>query len=210
MMPLFTRSSYTPNQIALLDGLQTQMHELERWQVNMQVSQQHRDAGNVHLDLLRFLYLLEGVHGSDVTRLHIMSQQSVASVGDGVGLLASDEASCQRDQHQCGYLDLIHTTIQTLMTRHLVPQASAQRVLTTLATIHQLAQSIQQETTSLTPFSKLNTLTLQRLTVLEVQTDTLLNGTDLDGDGTIDAVPGEAATAQLYGYVQQLGAIQLS
>ena len=46
--------------------------------------------------------------------------------------------------------------------------------------------------------------------MLEVQTDALLNGSDINGDGNIDAVPGEAANAQLYGYLQQLGAIQLS
>lgn len=210
MLPLFTRSPYTPNQIALLAGLQTQMHELERWQVNMLVSQQHTDAGNVHLDLLRFLYLLEGSHGADVTRLHIMSQQSVTSVGDGVGLLSVNQANCQHNASQCGYLDLIDATVQTLLTRHLVSHASAQRILTTLATMHQLTQSIQQETLSMTTFSKLNKPTLYALTTLEVQIDTLLNGTDVDGDGSIDAIPGEAATAQLYAYVQQLGAIQLA
>lgn len=210
MLPLFSRSPYTPNQIALMSGLQTQMHELERWQVNMLVSQQHTDAGNVHLDLLRFLYLLEGSHGADVTRLHIMSQQSVTSVGDGVGLLSVNQASCQHNASQCGYLDLINATVQMLLTRHLVSHTSAQRVLTTLATMHQLTQSIQQETLSLTTFSKLDASTLHALTTLEVQTDTLLDGTDVDGDGNIDAVPGEAAAAQLYGYVQQLGAIQLA
>ncbi len=210
MLPLFARSSYTPNQIALMLGLHTQTRELARWLENMLNAQQHRDVGSIHTDLLRFIYLLEGSHGADVARLHLSTQQTVTSVGDGVGLLSSDEANCHRDPHQCGYLDLTDATVQTLMTRHLVPQTSAQRVLTTLTTMHQLAQSIQQKATNLTTLSKLDAPTLHALSTLEVQTDALLNGRDLDGDGSIDAIPGEAATAQLYAYVQQLGAIQLS
>ena len=210
MLPLFKRSPYTPSQIALMSGLQTQTHELARWLTNMLDAQQHNQVGNVHTDLLRFIYLLEGSHGTDVARLHLSAQQAVTSVGDGVGLLSTDEANCQRDPHQCGYLDLIDTTVQTLMARHLVPRASAQRVLTTLSTMHQLVQGIQQEANNLTTLSKLDTPTLHSLITLEVQTDALLNGSDLDGDGSIDAVPGEAATAQLYAYVQQLGAMQLS
>jgi len=210
MLPLFTRSSYTPNQIALMPGLQTQTHELARWLENMLNAQQHSDVGSVHTDLLRFIYLLEGSHGAGVARLHLAPEQGVTSIGDGVRLLSPNDANCQRDSHRCGYLDLIDATVQTLMTRHLVSQTSAQRVLTTLATMHQLAQSIQQEASNLTTLSKLDTPTLHLLTTLEVQTDELLNGTDLDGDGNIDAVPGEAATAQLYAYVHQLGAIQLS
>ncbi len=210
MLPLFTRSPYTPKQIALMPGLQTQTRELARWLENMLNAQQHSDAGSIHTDLLRFIYLLEGSHGADVARLHLASQEGVTSIGDGVGLLSTSEANCQRDQHQCGYLDLIDATVQTLMTRHLVPQTSAQHVLTALATMHQLAQNIQQEANNLTTLSKLNTPILHALTTLEVQTDALLNGRDIDGDGSIDAIPGEAATAQLYEYIQQLGAIQLS
>ena len=210
MLPLFTRSPYTPNQISLISGLQTQMHELARWLTNMLDAQQHNQAGNVHTDLLRFIYLLEGSRGADVARLHLSTQQTITSVGDGVGLLSSDEGSCQRDPHQCGYLNLIDATVQMLMTQQLVPRASAQRVLTTLATMHQRVQSIQQKSINLTTFHKLDTSTLHALTTLEVQTDALLNGRDLDGDGSIDAVPGEAATAQLYADMQQLGAITLS
>ena len=91
--PLFTRSAYTPKQIALLSGLQTQAHELARWLENMRNAQQHSDAGSIRTDLLRFIYLLEGSNGSDVARLHLKLQQSVTSVGDGVGLLSSSELS---------------------------------------------------------------------------------------------------------------------
>ena len=209
MTSLFTRSPYTPKQIALMIGLRTQAHELARWLTNMIDAQQRNDAVTVRSDLLRFVYLLEGAHGANVARLHLISQQNITSAGDGVGLLTADEARCQHDPHQCGYLDLIHTTVQMLMSQHLVPQNSTQRVSTTLATMHQLAQHIQQVSTSLTSLSKLDTPTLHLLALLEVQTDTLLNGSDTDGDGSIDAIPGEAATAQLYGYMQQLGAIQL-
>ncbi|GAC1426845.1 MAG: hypothetical protein NVSMB54_14540 [Ktedonobacteraceae bacterium] len=210
MVPLFTRSPYTPKQTALLSSLQTQTHELARWLANMLDAQQRNDVNTVRVDLLRFIYLLEGSHGANVARLHLMSQQNVTSVGDSVGLLSFNDATCQRDPHQCGYLGLIQTTVQTLMTQHLVPQTSALRILTTLATIRQLAQSIQQGAVGLATFPKLDPPTLHLLTTLKVQTDALLNGSDSDGDGSIDPVPGEAATAQLYGYMQQLGAIKLT
>ncbi|GAC1358728.1 MAG: hypothetical protein NVS4B11_30370 [Ktedonobacteraceae bacterium] len=209
MAPLFTRSPYTPNQIALLSGLQTQTHELARWLTNMLDAQQRNEVGNVRVDLLRFIYLLEGAHGAEVARLHIASQQNVISVGDGVGLLSTN-ANCQHNPHMCGYLDMIHSTVQVLVTRHLIAQASAQKVLPTLATINQLSQSLRRLATSLVTLSKLDTPTLHMLTTLEVQTDALLNGSDHDGDGSIDPVPGEAATAQLYTYIQQLGAIRLA
>ncbi len=210
MAPLFTRSPYTPKQIALLSGLHTQTHELARWLANMLDAQAHNDAGNVRLDLSRFLYLLEGSRGVDVARLKLLSQQNVASVGNGLGLLSPNEAACQQDPPSCGYLDLIQASVQTLLSQHMGAQISAQHVLTALTTMRQLAQSIQQGTNSLIVLSKLDALTLQKLTMLEGQIDAFLNGSDVNGDGAIDAVPDEAATAQLFGYVQQLGAIRLS
>lgn len=208
MTVLFVRSLYTPKQISLLSGLWTQTRELARWLANMIDSQQRNEAGNVRVDLLRFIYLLEGQHGVDVAHLHIASQQSVVSVGDGVGLLSAN-VNCQQHLHTCGYLDMIRSTVQVLVTRHLVAQTSAQKVVTTLATMQQLAQSLRQVAVRLVTLSKLDASTLHTLITLETQTDALLNGSDSDGDGAIDAVPGEAATAQLYVYMQQLGAIRL-
>ena len=207
--PLFTRSLYTPKQIALVTGLQTQTREIARWLANMLDAQQHNQAGNVRADLARLIYLLEGSHGTEVARLHIAGQQSITSAGDGVGLLSTD-VNCQHDPHMCGYLDMINATVQTLMAQHLVSRGVAQKVLTTLATIRQLAQNIDQLSTSFALLSKLDTSTLHMLRVLETQIDALLNGRDVDGDGSIDPVPGEAAAAQLYTYAQQLGAISLA
>ncbi|GAC1650465.1 MAG: hypothetical protein NVS4B12_20270 [Ktedonobacteraceae bacterium] len=208
MTVLFVRSPYTPKQISLLSGLRTQMRELARWSANMIDSQQHNGAGNVRVDLLRFIYLLEGSHGVDVARLHIASQQSVVSIGDGVGLLSAN-VNCRQSMHTCGYLDMIGSTVQILMTQHLVAQVSAQKVMMTLATMQQLAQNLRQEAISRVALNKLDTPTLHALATLETQTDALLNGSDANGDGSIDAIPGEAATAQLYMYMQQLGAISL-
>jgi len=207
--PLFIRSPYMPKQISLLSGLQIQTHQLAFWLANVLDSQQRNEVGNVHVDLLRLIYLLEGAHGVDVARLHIAFQKNVTNVGDGVGLFSTN-VNCQHDAHVCGYLDLINATVQELMTRHLVAQASAQKVLTTLATIRQRAQSIRQAAVSLVTLTKLNASVLHTLTALEVQTDALLNGSDSDGDGSIDPVPGEAAIAQLYPYIQQIGAIRLA
>lgn len=206
--PLFMSSPYTPKKIALVSGLHTQTREIARWFANMLDAQRLNQTGNVHVDLLRIIYLLEGVHGADVARLKITSQQSITSAGDGIGLLSMG-TKCQQDTRMCGYLDMIRTTVQALIAQHLVSYDATQKVLTTLATIRQLAQSISQLAANLVTLSKLDTPTLHTLTALETQIDALLNGRDTDGDGSIDPVPGEATSAQLYVYIQQLGTIRL-
>ncbi len=208
LTPIFVRSLYTPKQVALLMGLHTQTRAMARWLANMVEAQQHGDSANVRIDVLRLLYLLEGTHGVDVTHLNLAGQQNVASSGDGVGLLSAT-TPCKQDQHGCGYLDMVRAAVQTLMTQQLVPRPVAQKILTTLATMSQLAQRMQQISLPLATLSKLDTPTLRLLATLENQLDALLNGSDHNGDGNIDPIAGEAATAQLYTYVQQLGAIEL-
>jgi len=209
LSPLFVRSAYTPKQTSLLVGLHTQTRGIARWMANMTEAQQRNDVATVRADLLRLLYLLEGTHGPDVARLNVAAQQNIVSAGDGVGVLSAN-AACKQEQHTCGYLDMLRATVQTLMTQQRVPQAVAQKVLTTLTTMKQLAQHVQQVALDLVTLNKLDAATVQKLTTLAVGIDTLLNGSDHDGDGSIDPVPGEAATAQLYGYAQQLGAIRLT
>ena len=44
---LFVSASSTPGQVALLSGLRSQMHELERWLTNLQDSQQTNDVASM-------------------------------------------------------------------------------------------------------------------------------------------------------------------
>jgi hypothetical protein len=82
-------------------------------------------------------------------------------------------------------------------------------LLTTLTTVDQLLHVIQQQLLLLVNFSTLDAPTRSSLGRLSMLVDTLLSGSDRDGDGSIDPIPGEAAVAQLYGYMQQVGAIRL-
>jgi hypothetical protein len=205
---LFITATYTPNQTALLPGLHSQLRELGRWIANMLDALQQNNAGNVHTDLLRLLYIIEGANGPDVQGLNLLTQSAVTSAGDGFGLLSSS-SNCQVTQNTCGYLELIRMVLQTLFTQSALSKGAMQTLLTTLATMEQLTRIIQQQALNLVNVSGIDTSTRHSLVRLSTLGDALLNGTDRDGDGSVDPVPGEAAAAQLYTYMQQVGAIRL-
>jgi hypothetical protein len=205
---LFITASFTPGQLAILSGLRIQMRELVRWIANIDDSQRRNDVSTVHTDLLRMLYVLEGIQGTDVQHLNLTAIPNVINGGDGVGILSSTSA-CQSSQQTCGYLDNIRLIVQSLSKIGAASQSSTQNVLTTLATVDQLAHAFQQLILSLVTISILDEPAHASLTRLIAMSDALLNGNDNDGDGSIDPVPGEAAAAQLYTYIQQVGAIRL-
>jgi hypothetical protein len=76
-------------------------------------------------------------------------------------------------------------------------------------TTDQLLRVIHQQLLALVGFTTLDTPTLSAIGTLDTLIDTLLNGSDRDGNDSIDPVPGEAAVAQLYGYMQSVGAVRL-
>lgn len=203
---LFVGTSYTPQRVALLSGLRSQMRELARWIANMHdvQIQQNRDA--VQADLLRILYIIEGAHGNDVQSLHILSLANIQHEGDGFGLIAPARCS----PTPCGYLDALQGALQLLLKHHALDPRSAQKIQITLATMDQLARAMQQRALQLAHLTTFDAATTQSLFALATLSDALLNGRDLNGDGSIDPVPGEAAAAQLYAYLQQLGVIALS
>lgn len=205
---LFITAAYTPNQVALLPGLHSQLRELDRWIANMLDALRNNNAANVHTDLLRLLYITEGANGPDVVGLNLLAQSAVTSAGDGSGLLPSS-SSCQVTQNTCGYLELIRMVLQNLFTQEALSKNAMQPLLTTLSTMEQLARTIQQQALKLINVTEIDTSTRYALLRLSTLGDALLYGTDRDGDGSVDPVPGEAAAAQLYAYMQQVGAIRL-
>jgi hypothetical protein len=209
VIPLFVTAAYTPGQVALLSGLRFQMNELVRWVANMMDARQQRDMASIHVDLLRILYIIEGADGIDVQQLHILSLPNIGNEGDGFGLLPL-VAHCQPDQHTCGYLGALSLTLGTLFRERVTTSADMQVMQTVLTTMTQLTRELQQQVLQLVHLSTLNAAADQALGTLEVVSDTLLNGRDLDGDGSIDPVPGEAATAQFSALVQYVGSISLS
>lgn len=206
-LPLFVSTPYTPAQISLLSGLRSQMGELTRWIANMRDAQLQQDSNGVHVDLLRILYILEGSQGTDVQNLHVLALNNIQNEGDGFGLIST--AQCQSAIHPCGYISALQATMFVLATHHTLAPLTLQHIQTTLATMAQLAGELQQRAVQLAQSSTLDATTNQGLLTLQTLSDALLNGRDLNGDGTIDPVPGEAATAQLYAYLQQLGSIAL-
>jgi hypothetical protein len=205
---LFVNASSTPGQVALLSGLRSQMHELERWITNMQDSAQTNGIASMQADLLRLIYVVEGANGPDVARLNIPALNNITHEGDGFGLLSSS-SSCSVNQHPCGYLDAIRMTLQTLSAQNAISKAAMGDLLITMTTIDQLLRVIRNQLLALVGFTTLDTPTLSAMGTLSTLIDTLLNGSDHDGDGSIDPVPGEAAVAQLYGYMQLVGAVRL-
>ena len=100
-------------------------------------------------------------------------------------------------------------TLQTLATQGAISKATMHNLLTTLTTIDQLMHLIEHQTLALIGFTTLDTPTLSAIGTLSTLIDTLLNGSDGDGDGSIDPVLGEAAVAQLYASMQLVGAVRL-
>ncbi len=205
---LFVRASSTPGQVALLNGLRSQMHELERWLTNMQDSAQTDGIASMQADLLRLIYVVEGANGPDVARLNISALDNIRHEGDGFGLLSSS-SPCSANQHTCGYLDAIRMTLQVLIAQNAISKTALHNLLTTLMTIDQLLRVIQHQLLALVSFTTLDTPTLSAIGTLRTFIDALLDGSDRDGDGSIDPVPGEAGVAQLYGYMQLVGAVRL-
>lgn len=205
--PLFVTASYTPGQMALLAGLRAQIDELVRWIANLHDSQHTNDLVGMRADLLRTIYIIEGEHGSDVQSLHVLSLSNIKNEGDGFGLL-SQVASCQL-QHSCGYLDSLRLTLQSLANGRYITPSVLQALLTMLATMQQLTLQIQQQVLMLVQHLALNTSTNKAINLLTTLSSALQQGRDLNGDGRIDFVPGEAATAQFFAYVQYVGSIAL-
>lgn len=208
LQQLFVSASSTPGQVALLNGLRSQMHELERWLTNLQDSEQTNSIASMQADLLRLIYVIEGFNGPDIARLNIPALGNITHEGDGFGLLSSS-SPCSIKEHTCGYLDAIRMTLQTLTAQNAISQAAMGNLLTTMTTIDQFLHVIQRQLLAVVGFTTLDTPTLSAIGTLSTLIDMLLDGTDRDGDGSIDAVPGEAAVTQLYGYMQLVGAIRL-
>jgi hypothetical protein len=206
---LFVSAPFTPNQVAILTAFRAQMWELARWITNMLDSEQGGNVASVHDDLLRLIYVIEGKNGSDTQSLNILSLTNISNEGDGVGLLSA-HANCQLSQQNCGYVDALRSLISTLSTQGTLSALTTQYLLTTVANVEQLTRRMQQQVLQLVPLTTLNTPTRSSIQLLSNLSNTLLNGTDRDGDGSIDPVPGEAATAQLYTYLQEVGAIALT
>ena len=205
--PLFVSAAYTPGKTALLTGLRTQIDELVRWVANLHDSQRTNDLVGMRADLLRMIYIIEGQHGADVQSLQVLALSNIKNEGDGFGLL-SEVAPCQLQQ-SCGYLDSLHLTLQSLANGHYITPSVLQALLTMLATMQQLTQRIQQQALTLVQHLALNISTDKAINLLMTLSSALQQGRDLDGDGHIDFVPGEAAAAQFFAYVQYVGSIPL-
>lgn len=206
---LFVSAVYVPHRSALLTGLRSQLGELERWVANMLDSQQVNDTVSVHADLLRLLYIIEGTNGADIARLNVLTLANITNEGDGFGLLSS-QAPCQITAATCGYFDALRTTLHTLLSSGGVATDTMRRLSITLTDMEQWTGALREHLLSLVSFSVLDTSMHIALTQVRTLSDLLLNGIDRDGDGTIDPVAGEAGAAQLYAYMQQVGAIKLT
>lgn len=206
---LFVNTTYLPGNTSLSVGLRSQMRELARWVANMLDSLQHDDSDSVHADLLRLVYVIEGSKGADSVSLHIVTMPNIQYEGDGFGLLSA-ASNCQISQHTCGYFDALHITLQSLAALNAISDTDVQAALTAIGTAQQATETLLQHVLQLTGATSLDPATRSSLTLLSTQSDTLLNGADCDGDGRIDPVPGEASVAQLYTYLQSIGAIKLS
>lgn len=209
LTPLYVSTTYLPGKSSLIAGMRSQLREVERWVANMLDSAPHGDNAAVQADLLRLVYVIEGSKGVDSLSLQVATMSNIQNEGDGFGLLATTP-NCQPIQAGCGYFEAIRSVLQSLVAINAVSTQEVQQALTALTTAEQLTKTLLHHILQLVGAHTLDAATRSSLTLLGAQSDALLNGSDHDGDGSIDPVLGEASVAQLYTYLQMVGTIKLA
>ncbi len=209
LTPLFVSTTYLPGKSSLIAGMRSQLREVVRWVANMLDSAPHGDSGAVQADLLRLVYVIEGSQGVDSVSLQVSTMSNIQNEGDGFGLLAATP-NCQPRQASCGYFEAIRSVLQSLVATNAISTQDVQQALTALTTAEQLTKTILHHVLQLIGAPTLDAATRTSFTLLGAQSDALLNGSDRDGDGSIDPIPGEASVAQLYTYLQTVGTIKLA
>jgi plastocyanin/uncharacterized membrane protein YozB (DUF420 family) len=204
---LLVSSTHAPDRAGLLVGLREQTRELVRHANLLRAAERRDDLEDIRRHAEHIVLLIEGLRGPNFGDLD--GDRRVLYPGDGLGLLSYP---AQQGYARPGYVEsVINEAAQaaaaegapeevTLYSQRL--QAAMGNVEEWLAQIHEVALTIYETDDP----ALLDQKTRQIVTLAQWT----LNGVDTDGDGLIEAVPGEAGVRVAYRQAQLMAQMPLS
>lgn len=189
----------TPGKVGLLVGMIGQAQQLSAFAHSLQSMDVSQKPALVQCAAQNILNIVEGTHGANYHALaSTCQQQSIQSSGDGFGLLGSNGyVATAMAQVNLTVTQSDATSSMITHSRHVgYGLTDMQKWLTT---IDQDALSLLKQPANQAKLNEVITLSNQ-----------VLNGVDLDHDGTVDYVPGEAGATIAYAHTQLMATLILT
>ncbi|HEV2662495.1 MAG TPA: hypothetical protein VGU68_17960, partial [Ktedonobacteraceae bacterium] len=192
----------TPGKVGLLVGLREQARALTE-QATLLKSLSNRGSQAVSCGAQNIINLVEGVHGHNVQPLNAAcSAFNVTNAGDGFGLFDPNDANGGYVILASGHAALAATQNDSTDTI----RQHAGRVQIATDNLKKWLTSIDNDARQLT-ISPTNTALIQDIVTLS---DHVLNGFDLNDNGQVDPISGEAGTITAYNEGQLMAQLPLA
>lgn len=188
----------TPGKVGMLIGLLQQTHLLDSQAAVLQSDATSRDTVAIECVTQSMLDIIEGVHGAHYQPLaRTCSQQHVTVTGDGFGLLGKGYIA-GAEEHAS--LALSQKDATSVMHQHAaLMEIALSNVTGWVTTIEQDLLRLHGHPTDLSSLQEITTLA-----------DNAYHGVDVNGDGQIDPVPGEAGALTAYQQGQLMATLFLT
>jgi serine/threonine protein kinase len=198
---LLTTYPSAPNQIALIQGLYSDVQTINELAVEMQKASTNENTDRVRLNAEAILNLLVGSQSPDYKDWNADGQ--VDDPSDGFGLLLNGQ--------NLGYLQAVYTEVDAAIK---APGAS-QQMVTSGEAVESSIQDLAQWTDQLkTDLVKILTTTSradlnQGVTDATVLAAKMLNGVDVDEDGVVESIVGEGGALAAFEQAYQMADMPL-
>lgn len=191
----------TPEHIGLLVGLRDQTRKLNTLAGLLQNASAQGNTLTVQCGAQSIINLIEGTHGVDVQPLHrICAHLNITDVGDGFGLLGPNDAGYIASAAAHASLAATQiTSTKTIKIHARQVEVAMENIKGWIATVNQDALDLLQNPQDGVKAQQIATLS-----------DHSLNGVDLNNDGSIDPVTGEAGAIAAYHCGQLMAQLPLT
>ncbi len=189
----------TPGKIGFLQGLLEQTHLLDNQAIILQSVGSSKNTAAIECIAQSMLDIIEGSHGTDFRQLAVgCSQQNVSNAGDGYGLLGKSGYAASAEEHASFALGQPDAT--SAMRQHGALMDIA------LTNVTGWVTQVQQDLLNL----RAHPTDLSSLPQIAALADDAYHGVDANGDGQIEAVPGEAGAITAYQQGQLMATLTLT
>ena len=189
----------TPGKIGLLIGVLQQTYLLDTQAAVLQSVSTSRDTVAIECVTQSMLDIIDGIHGAHYQPLAATcAQRNVTVIGDGFGLLGKGHFVDGAEKHAS--LALSQKDATGVMHRHAaLMDAALTNVTGWLTTVEQDVLHLQEHPSDLSSLQEITTLA-----------DDAYHGVDVNGDGQIDPVIGEAGALTAYQQGQLMATLSLT